>query len=78
MIDRDGLARFSARSVRRGAAGHRKACATLPESLARPPLRSPMRPAGGRQKRLPMPRIASTLLPTRRTAAWAISLGHDH
>jgi len=46
--------------VRRGDAGHRKACATLPESLARPPLRSPMRPAGGRQKRLPIPRIAGT------------------
>ena len=58
MTDRDGLARFSARSVRRGDAGHRKACATLPEGLARPPLRSPMRLAGGRQKRLPMPRIA--------------------
>ena len=77
MTDRVRLTRFSARRVRRGDAGHRKACATLPESLGWPPLRSPMRPAGGRQKRWPMPRIAGALLPTRRTA-WAISMGHDH
>ena len=68
MTPRDSLAKFSARSVRWGDAGHRKACATLPESLARLPFRSPMQPAGGRQKRWPTPRIAGALLPTRRTA----------
>ena len=42
------VARVIARTLHdkpRDDAGHRKACATLPESLARPPLRSPMRPA---------------------------------
>ncbi len=33
----DGFARFSARSVRRGDAVHRKPCATLSESLAKQP-----------------------------------------
>ncbi len=33
MIHRDGLPRFSARSVRCGDAGHRKACATPSETL---------------------------------------------
>ena len=36
---RDGFPRFSALSVRRGDAGHRKACATTSESLAKPPFR---------------------------------------
>ncbi len=63
MTHRDGLPRFSARSVRRGDAGHREACATpsanlLAESLGKPPFRSPMRPVGGRRKALTMPRIA--------------------
>ena len=40
MTHRDGLPRFSARSVRRGDAAHREACATLSESLGIPPLRS--------------------------------------
>jgi hypothetical protein len=38
MTHRDGLCRFSARSVRRGDAVHRKPCATLPESLDNPPI----------------------------------------
>ncbi len=46
MTPRDGLPRFSARSARRGDAGHREACATLSaplaESLGKPPFRSPM------------------------------------
>ncbi len=46
MTRRDGLPRFSARSVRRGDAGHRKPFATLSESLGRPPFRSPIRPVG--------------------------------
>ncbi len=40
MTPRDGLPRFSARSVRRGDAGHRKAWATPSESLGKPPFRS--------------------------------------
>ena len=51
---RDGFPRLSARSVRRGDAGHRKACATTSESLAKPPFRSSMRPVGGRRKALTM------------------------
>ncbi len=35
MTHRDGFPRFSARSVRRGDAGHRKARATLSESLGK-------------------------------------------
>ncbi len=71
---RDGFARFSARSVRRGDAGHREACATLSESLAKPPFGSRMLPVGGRRNGLTMPpRIASTAPPTRR-AAYAISM----
>ncbi len=81
MTYRDGLPRFSARSVRCGDAGHRKACATpsarLAESLGRPPLRSRMRPIGGRRKVLPMHRIACNFPPTRRTA-YAISKSHYH
>ncbi len=38
MTHRDGFPRFSARSVRRGDAGHREACATPSESLGKPPL----------------------------------------
>ncbi len=38
MTHRDGLPRFSARSVRRGDAGHRKACATPSKSLGKPSL----------------------------------------
>ena len=50
MTHRDGLPRFSARSVRCGDAGHRKACATPSESLGKPPFRSRMRPVGGVEK----------------------------
>ncbi len=60
MTHRDGLPRFSARSVRpRSAlcdAGHREPCATPSESLGKPPVRSPMRPVGGRRKALTMSR----------------------
>ena len=54
MTHRDGLPRFSARSVRRGDAAHREAHATPSESLGKPPFRSPLRPVGGRRKALPM------------------------
>ncbi len=85
MTHRDGFPRFSARSVRRGDAGHREAGAALPtiwhgpksESLGKPPFRSPMRPVGERRKVLTMPRIAGNFPPTRR-AAWAIPMGHYH
>ncbi len=76
MTHGDGLPRFSARSVRPGDAGHRKACATPSESLGKPPLRSRRRPVGGRRKVLTMPRLACTFPPTRR-AAYAISMSHD-
>ncbi len=54
MTYRDGLPRFSARSVGRSYAGHRKPRATPSESLGKPPFRSPPRPVGGRRKALPM------------------------
>ena len=75
MTHRDGFPRLSARSVRRGDAQHRKACATLSESLGKPPFRSCMRPVGGRRKALSMRCIAGGISPTRRTA-YAISMGH--
>ena len=56
MTHRDGLPRFSARSVRRGDAAYREPCATPSESLGKPPFRSPMRPVGGRRKALTMSR----------------------
>ena len=74
---RDGLQRFSARSVRCGDAGYRKTCATPSESLCRPPFRSRRWSVGGRRKVLPMHRIACTFPPTRRTA-YAISMGLYH
>ena len=37
MTPRDGLPRFSARSVRRDDAVYREPCATLSESLGKPP-----------------------------------------
>ena len=77
MTHRDGLPRFSARSVRRSDAAHRKPRATPSESLGKPPFRSPPRPVGGRRKALPMRRIARGLPPTRR-AAGAIPMGHYH
>ncbi len=76
MTHRDGLPRFSARSVRCGDAGQRKACATPSESLGKPPFRSRMRPVGGRRKVLTMRRIARNFPPARR-AAYAISMSHD-
>ena len=75
MTHRDGLPRFSARSVRRGDAGHHEPCATLSESLGKPPLRSSVRPVGVRRKTLTMPRIAYSIPPTRRTV-WTIPMGH--
>ncbi len=77
MTHRDGLPRFSARSVRRGDAGHREACATLSESLGKPPAPSSMRPVGGRRKASTMSRIARGFPPTRRTP-WTIPMGHYH
>ena len=76
MTHRDGFPRFSARSVRRGDAVHREACATPSESLGKPPFRSRMRPVGGRRKVLTMHGIACNFPPARR-AAYAISMGHD-
>ncbi len=75
MTHRDGLPRFSARSVGCGDAGHRKGRATLSESLGKPPFGSRMQPVGVRRKALTMPRIAGGISPTRR-AAYAISMGH--
>ena len=75
MPHRDGLPRFSARSARRGDAGHRETCATQSESLGRPPFRSRMRPVGVRRNALTMRHIAYGAPPTRR-AAYAISMGH--
>ncbi len=77
MTHRDGFPRFSARSVRRGDAGHRKPCATPSESLGKPPFRSSMRPVGGRRKVLTMPSIARDPPPPRR-APWTILMGHYH
>ena len=77
MTHRDDLPRFSARSVRRSDAAHRKPRATLSESLGKPPFRSPPQPVGGRRKALPMGHIAHGLPPTRR-AAGAILMGHYH
>ncbi len=75
MTHRDGFPRFSARSVRCGDAVHREACATLSESLGKPPFGSRMRPVGGRRNGLTMHRIAGAAPPTQRTA-YAISRGH--
>ncbi len=75
MTHRDGFPRFSARSVRCGDAVHREACATLSESLGRPPFRSRIRTIGGRRNVLPMIDIACDISPTRRTV-FTISMGH--
>ena len=48
MTHRDDFPRLSAISAGRGDAGHREASATPSESLGKPPLRSPLRPVGGR------------------------------
>jgi len=79
MTHRDGFPRLSARSAWRGDAGHRKPCATPPESLGKPPFRSGGRTAGGRRKALTMFRIARGFPPTRplaRRIACPISMGH--
>ncbi len=75
MTHGDGFPRFSARSAWRGDAGQRKARATPPESLGKPPFRSRGRTAGGRRKALPMSHIARGFPRTRRIAH-AISMGH--
>ena len=75
MTHRDGFPRFSARSAWRGDAGHREPQATPPESLGKPPFRSPGRTAGGRREALTMPRIACGP-PSARRIAHAISMGH--
>ena len=77
MTPRDGVPRFSERSVRYGDAVHREAHATLSESLSagppttklsadppigKPPCRSRMRPAGGRRNGLTMPRMTAPFL----------------
>jgi len=75
MTHRDGLPRFSARSVGCGDAGHHKARATPSEDLGKAPFRSHVRPLGGRRKVLTMGHIARNFPPTRGTAH-AISMGH--
>ena len=75
MTRRDGLPRFSARSVGCGDAGHRKARATPSESLGKAPFRSHARSLGGRRKVLAMGNIVCNFPPTRGTAH-AISMGH--
>ncbi len=75
MTDRDGLPRFSARSVGCGDAGHHKARATPSENPGKAPFRSRARPIGGRRKVLTMDHIVCNFPPTRRTAH-AISMGH--
>ncbi len=75
MTHGDGFPGFSARSVRRGDAVHRKPDATLSESPGKPPFRSSPRPVGGRRQASTMPRIASGPSPTRRDAM-TISMGH--
>ena len=75
MTHRDGLSRFSARSVGCSDAVHRKLRATLSESLHNSPFGSRMRSVGGRRNGLTMHRIAGAAPPTRRTA-YAISRGH--
>ena len=77
---RDGFPRFSAQglsfgSARRSDAVHREPCATLSESLGKPPSRSRMRPVGVRRNALTMHHIAYGAPPTRRAAS-AISMGH--
>ena len=75
MTHRDGIARLSVRSALRRDAGHRKLRATLSESLAKPPFRSPIWPFGERRQGLKLHRIACALPPAR-TAKWTISMGH--
>jgi len=96
MTHRDGLPHasrlgFSARSVRRGDAGHGEPRApstsigpSAPgaespglQALGKLPFRPPMGPVGGRRKVLTMSRIAYHLPPTQR-APWAIPMGHYH
>ena len=68
MTHTDDFPRFSARSVRRGDARHRKTDGT--------PSRSRMQPVGLRRKPLAMPGIAGGPSPTRR-AAYAISMSYS-
>ena len=75
MTHMDGKSGFSARSQYRRDAGHHKMLATLSESPDLPPLRSFLRPVGGRQQALPMRRIARGSLPTR-LASETIPMGH--
>ena len=75
MTHRDGFPGFSARSVRRSDAPHRKPGATTSESPGKPPFRSSLRPVGGRRQASTMSRIASGLSPTRRDAM-TISMSH--
>ena len=79
MTHRDGFPRLSARSAWRSDAGHRQPCATLPESLGKPPFPSGRRTAGGRREALTMSRIARGFPATRplaRRIACPISMGH--
>ncbi len=77
MAHGDGFPRLSVRSACRGDAAHRKAGATLSESLGKPPFRSRPRPVGGRRHALTMRTIAGNAPPTRRGAG-TISMGHYH
>jgi hypothetical protein len=75
MTHRDGFPRFSAGTVWRSDARHRKADATPSESRGKPPFWSCIQPAGGRRNTLPMRGISCGSSPTRRTV-YTISMGH--
>jgi hypothetical protein len=72
MAHRDGIASFSARSVRHGDAVHREKCVTLITdrsewveiSLSISPFRASVRHVRDRRKRLPVYRIACAFSPT--------------
>ncbi len=70
MTHRDGLPRFSARSVRCGDAGHRKAWATPSESLGKPPFRLRRRLVG-EEERCRRCGASSKLFDALRRAAYA-------
>ena len=65
MNQRDEFPRLSARNVRDGDAGHRKADAGPTENLGKPPFRSSRYPVEGRRESLAMHRIDRDFCPVR-------------